>query len=487
MSQTVVIGAGPAGLTAAYELARRGRSVVLLEVAPTVGGLSRSFTLWGQRVDLGPHRFFSRDARVDAFWHEMAEGRCHWVTRLTRILYRDDLYSYPLKPFEVLGKLGAPEAARCVLSHAATKLKPKRASGHESFEDWVVSRFGRRLFEIFFKTYSEKLWGIPCAGIDSDFAAQRIQGFSLWEALVHAVPGLRRKHATLVDRFAYPSGGAGMIYENLARRIGELGGDVRLGTSVKRVLLSGGQVTGVELSDGGRIDAGNVVSTMPLTRLVKGLEGISRRAISSANQLKFRNTIIVYLRIGRRNLFDDNWIYVHSPDLRVGRITNFSNWGNENESDDDQSILALEYWCDGGDSQWQADDKVHIGVATDEIRKTGLIGNAPVIEGHVERINRCYPVYERGYKDLLTPIRDELRKIRGLQVIGRYGAFRYNNQDHSILMGMLAAENVVDGAGHDLWTVNTDFTQYQESELVGTCRSEGAMLNAEGAENKGIA
>lgn len=448
-------------MTAAYTLAKRGAAVSLYEAGGGVGGMARSLSLWGQTVDLGPHRFFSRDRRVNELWLGAAGSDYAMVRRLTRILYRGQFYRYPLQPFDALGKLGGIEAARCLASYARERFRPAPPDG--SFENWVRGRFGRRLFEIFFKTYSEKLWGIGCGELDADFAAQRIKRFSLMAALSGALLRNGAKHRTLADEFAYPTGGTGMVYERMARAVVELGGRVFLNTPVQRALAERGAVRGIELADGTALEYERVISTMPLTLLVERLPEAPALVREAARQLTYRNTILVYLEVSGANVCPDQWIYIHSPELRAGRITNFRNWAPQLCGGSPDSILALEYWCNAEDELWRQRDDELVALARRELAATTLVASDTLIRsGMVRRIPRCYPVYRRGYKELLRPIQEHLRGVRGLQVIGRYGSFKYNNQDHSILMGLLAAENVLENARHDLWSVNADYDTYQE-------------------------
>lgn len=462
-----VIGAGPAGLACAYQLAKAGVKTDVFEAGGAVGGLARSFSLWNQTVDLGPHRFFSKDPRVNKLWLEVVGHDYSMVDRLTRILYKNELYQYPLRPIDVVGKLGPAETARALLSYIREKIAPETpGAGEETFESWVVRRFGRRLYEIFFKTYSEKLWGIPCSELDADFAVQRIKKFSLYEALKAALSTDKTgKHKTLVDRFAYPLDGTGTVYERMASYVSERGGNIYLKSPVKRVIKIDREAKGLELMDGKAEAYDHIVSTMPLTLLVLGLEGVSEDAAAAAKSLRFRNTILVYLNVQSENLFPDNWIYIHSPQLRVGRITNFRNWSPRLYGGEKSSILALEYWCDEADEFWSWEDNRLIELGKKELADAGLVRSDTVTDGYVYRINKCYPVYSAGYRMHLKPIEEYLGGIRGLTVIGRYGSFKYNNQDHSILMGILAAENIVNGAGNNLWAINTDY-EYQESALI---------------------
>jgi protoporphyrinogen oxidase len=362
--------------------------------------------------------------------------------------------------------MGLVSAASCLGSYLKEKVRPSfKGEENQTFESWVVGRFGRRLFNMFFKSYSEKLWGIPCSALDADFAAQRIKKFSLGQAVKAALGFGKKQHKTLVDQFAYPLGGTGMVYERMADRVRQLGGEVHLHQSVKRIVHEERQVKGLERADGGFEPFEHVISTMPLTLLVRGLGNLPPAVEQGVAALRFRNTILVYLNVAATELFKDQWLYIHSPDLGTGRVTNFRNWVPELYGQATNTILALEYWCYDEDEQWQSDDRALVELGEHEMRATGLLGDARVQAGHVRRIRRCYPVYARGYKKHLEPIMAYLRGFEGLSAIGRYGAFKYNNQDHSILMGLLAAENILEDRGHDLWAVNTD-TTYQEAAVI---------------------
>jgi len=466
--RVAVIGAGPAGMTAAFQLSRGGAEVTVFEADERVGGLARSLELWGQTVDLGPHRFFCTEERVNRLWREVVGSDYRFVNRLTRILYQGSFYDYPLRPLNALRNMGLVNACRCLASYLKEKARPSfPGAENESFESWVVDRFGRRLFEMFFKSYSEKLWGIPCHELDADFAAQRIRKFSLGEAVASAVlPWRAARHKTLVDRFAYPLRGTGSVYVKMAERMRACGGEIRLRCPVRGVLRDGFEVRGVELSDGDRKPCDHVISTMPLTLLVRSLGNIPAEVEAAVAALRFRNTVLVYLHVDSDALFDDQWIYVHSPDLKMGRVTNFRNWVPELYGDKRTTILALEYWCYPADSLWSESEQQIIERAKTEMEATGLLRGATVLDGHVVRIPRCYPVYARGYKEHVQKIAMYLRNFRGLTAIGRYGAFKYNNQDHSILMGVLAAENLLQNKTHDLWSINADADSYQEEALV---------------------
>jgi protoporphyrinogen oxidase len=476
--RVAVIGAGPAGLTVSYELAKAGVHVEVFEADATVGGLCRTISLWGQRVDLGPHRFFSSDQRVNRLWLEVVGRDYAMINRLTRIHYKNRFFSYPLKPLDTFANLGIVEVARCVASYAKQRVCPTLACG--TFEEWVVQRFGRRLYEIFFKTYSEKLWGISCQELDADFAAQRIKKLSLLSALKNAIMGSRSAtgHQTLVDRFAYPLAGTGMVYERMAQSIERHGGKVHLRRPVSRVDVQQSKACALEFVDGTRLAFDQIVSTMPLTLLVKNIPGLPSPVQEAIASLRFRNTILVYLNVAGQNLFPDNWLYIHSVDLQAGRVTNFRNWVPQLYGAATSTILALEFWCNDNDALWTEDDARLIRRAEEEIRRTGLIRESAVLDGHVHRIKRCYPVYRRGYKEAVATIATYLSSIRNLTVIGRYGSFKYNNQDHSILMGLLCAENLLHGRGHDLWSINTDYETYQEATVITETGLEPASARA---------
>lgn len=457
-----VIGAGPAGMTAAYLLSKHNFDVEVFEAGTRVGGLAKTIELWNQKVDLGPHRFFCSDRRVNELWLEVLGKDFIVVDRLTRIYYRRKLFHYPLKPLDALAKLGTWEAFRCTLSYAKQSFRSTQPSG--TFEDWVVNRFGRRLFEIFFKTYSEKLWGISCQDLDDDFAAQRIKKLSLFEALKNALTnGRGNTHKTLIDRFVYPKYGSGMVYERMADLMQRRGGTIHFRTAVHKVLTENRRAYGLEFEDGATRQFDHIISSMPLSLLVSRLPEAPVEIRQRARSLKFRNTILVYLKVDSTDLFRDNWIYIHEAELKVGRVTNFRNWSPDLYSGERVSVLALEYWCDDKDAIWEAPHGEIIELAKGEIQQTGLTKNAAILDGFVHKIHRCYPVYFRGYKQVLEPIEAYLNTISGLKAIGRYGAYKYNNQDHSILMGMLAADDLINNRDHHLWHINTDFDSYQES------------------------
>ncbi|MCF8379962.1 MAG: FAD-dependent oxidoreductase [Bacteroidales bacterium] len=465
-----VIGAGPAGLTAAYELSKGLKSglvdqIDLFELSPQVGGLSKSIDLWNQRVDLGPHRFFSHDRRINELWLEVVEKEYDIVNRQTRIFYRNKFYDYPLKATNALKNLGIFEAILCVISYFIQKLFPVKNT--DTFESWVTRRFGKRLYKHFFKSYSEKLWGIKCDQLDSDFASQRIKKLSLFEAVKNSLLSSKKNvHKTLVDEFAFPLKGTGFVYEKMAALFKENGGNIHFSKGVERVLVVDKVVKGIELISGEKLEYEHVISTMPLSLLINTLPETPSQIRELANSLKFRNTILIYLRINKTDLFPDQWLYIHSAELKTGRITNFRNWVPELYGNDEHSIVCLEYWFNFEDKEWSMSDEELIETAKHEFSNTGLLKDGEILDGKVIRLPRCYPVYYKNYKQQLKPIETYLDTIGNLQAIGRYGSYKYNNQDHSIFMGILAAENVLKKANHNLWNINTDYESYQEESVI---------------------
>ena len=467
-----IIGAGPAGLTAGLNLSKKGYKVDIYEASSSVGGMSKTIKLWEQLVDLGPHRFFSQDPRVNKVLFEILEKDYTIVNRTTRILYNNFFFDYPLKPFNALKGLGIFESIKCLVSYLTSKIKNilfKQNVEINSFENWVRDRFGTRLFEIFFKTYSEKLWGISCKDLDSDFAAQRIKKLSLFEAIKSAIfKNKKNKHKTLIDAFVYPNLGTGMIYQRMMKKILNLGGEIYFNERVKSVNPKLKDNTKVEIifQNDNTKTYDEVISTMPLTTLVKSMGNIvPKTVIECVDKLKFRNTILVYLEINNENIFPDQWIYVHSQNFKTGRITNFKNWAPTINKNKKETILCLEYWANDNSDLWSESDENLINLAISEITETKLVEKNSIKNGFVVKLPKCYPVYSIGYKDKLEPVKEFLNKYKNINVIGRYGSFKYNNQDHSILMGILAAENISEKKQHNLWDLNNDYEYQERGEL----------------------
>jgi protoporphyrinogen oxidase len=466
MDRTVVIGAGPAGLAAAHELTVLGKSATVLEKDDQVGGIARTVVYRGYRFDIGGHRFFTRAAGIQELWEEVMGEDFLVRPRLSRIHYNDRFFHYPLKPVEALIGLGPFEALRILISYLRARAFP--IEDERSFEEWVVNRFGRRLFEIFFQTYTEKVWGRPCSEIGAEWAAQRIKNLDLVAAVRNALLGSRgdgRIVTTLIDRFHYPRLGPGMLWERWTERLGERGVEVRLGTEVTRLHHAGGRVVFAETREpdgtARRIEGRHFISTMPVRELVHALAPAPpEEVIEAADRLQYRDFLTVVLILDVAELFPDNWIYIHSPDVRVGRIQNFKNWSPEMVPDPSTTSLGLEYFVHEGDDLWSMPDDALIALGTRETARLGLVDEARVRDGAVMRVQKAYPVYDGHYLEALATIRGWLSSIGNLQLVGRNGQHRYNNQDHSMLTGILAARNI-DGERHDVWSVNVE-EEYHE-------------------------
>jgi len=485
LPSTIVLGAGPAGLTLAYALSRHGAPVTVLEADPEyVGGISRTVRHKGFLFDIGGHRFFSKSAEVNALWDELLPHDMLDRPRSSRIYYRGNFFSYPLKPMDALSKLGVIESVRCMLSYALAKLSPTPAG---NFEEWVVNQFGRRLFEIFFKTYTEKVWGMPCTEISADWAAQRIKGLSLASAVRNALfPPKSDQPAdkvvkTLISTFRYPRKGPGMMWEAAADKTRAQGGKVLMGHRVAGVtrLPDGGYEVAARTADGGEVTlrADHVVSSMPLRELLHGLSP-APSCLAAADRLRYRDFLTVALILKDRGVFDDNWIYIHDPSVKVGRVQNFKSWSPELVPDPALNCYGLEYFCFEGDETWNAPDEELVRLATRELATLGLAAEEDVVEGCVVRQKKAYPVYDATYASAVEEIRGCLSAYPGLHLVGRNGMHRYNNQDHAMMTAMLTAQNILAGRDlYDVWQVNQD-AEYHEAGRAG---SESGTFSRPGA------
>ena len=464
----VIIGAGPAGLTAAYQLCKAGVPSIVLEKDAVVGGLSRTVSHEGFHFDIGGHRFFTKVKAVEDMWREVLGQDLLRCRRLSRIYYRKKFFLYPLKPANALFNLGIWNAAWILLSYLKAQAFPGKPE--DTFEQWVSNRFGKRLYHVFFKTYTEKVWGIPCSEITADWAAQRIKGLSLLTALKSAFTKDQNRDKsstikTLIDAFDYPRLGPGQMWETVARNVQQQGAEVRLGTDVATIRWSPGRVTGIMSDRNGRtdeIEGSHFVSSMPIRDLLQRfVPAVPDHVLEAASSLNYRDFLTVALVIRQPDLFPDNWLYVHDPDVKLGRIQNFKNWSQDMVPDQQKTCLGLEYFCLEGDGLWSMSDRELIELGTQELQILGLAKASDIEDGAVVRMQKAYPVYDSTYADALKIVRDFTDRLDNLQLVGRNGMHKYNNQDHSMLTAMLAVKNIL-GDKHDLWGVNADQDYHED-------------------------
>ncbi len=468
----VIIGAGPAGLTAAYELTRRNRRPVVLEADSVVGGISRTVERDGWRFDIGGHRFFTKVSPVEAFWHEILPDEDFMLRpRKSRIFYQGKFYDYPLRAVNALTNLGALEALRCVLSYLWVRVHPP--ADQSNFEGWVASRFGWRLYRHFFKTYTEKIWGHPGSEMGADWAAQRIKNLSLPSAIVNALmPKRNQKDITsLIEEFEYPKLGPGMMWERCAEKVEAAGSKIEMRSQVTRIRRGPGGATSVVATsaDGGQTDhrCTAVISSMPLSELVRVMDPPAPPGVLlAADDLVYRDFLTVALVVpASRVPWDDNWIYIHDPGVRTMRIQNFGSWSPYLVKDG-RNVLGLEYTVDEGDAAWTAPDDRLVEQAKQELGKLGLVEPSAVEAGYVVRMPKAYPYYDADYHRNVDTIRAWLEaEVPNVHPVGRNGMHRYNNADHSMYTAMLTVENLF-GARHDVWSVNVE-DEYHETLRTG--------------------
>ena len=476
----IVVGAGPGGLTAAYLLAKEGARVTVLEGTDVVGGISQTAQYKGYRFDIGGHRFFTKYPPVQALWEELLANEFISVPRLSRIYYDGKFFDYPLKPMNALRGLGFWNACMIVLSYLRAHFWPSPVE--ENFEQWVSNRFGKRLYETFFKTYTEKVWGIPCTEIRAEWAAQRIQGLSLARAIVSAASLNKRstKIKTLINEFRYPRLGPGQMWEVCRDRIEELGGKVLMNHKVRELVVQEGRVAGVvaDTANGEvRITGDHFFSTMPLRELTRSLRPQPSPTVQQAGEgLRYRDFLVVALILDSDDVFPDNWIYIHSDGVKVGRIQNFNNWSKAMVPDEGRTCVGLEYFCFEGDGLWTAPDDELIALAKRELEELGLAKASLVVDGTVIRMPKAYPIYDESYRDHLDVIRTHLDGLPNLHPVGRNGMHKYNNQDHSMLTAMMSVWNML-GAKHDVWAVNTDFEYHEEMRVPDAIDETGVNVS----------
>jgi protoporphyrinogen oxidase len=520
----VIAGAGPAGLTAALELLRRTDiTPVVIEADDQVGGISKTINYRGNRMDLGGHRFFSKSDWVMRWWQEilpLAEGQtpCSSAVRIhyrgqsrdfqperpaadspdavllvrrrkSRIFYRRRFFDYPLTLNAATVKnLGLRETLKIGLSYCRAQLKSR--SPENTLEDFLINRFGVRLYRTFFKDYTEKVWGVPCHAISADWGAQRIKGLSVVKAVAHALTrGSRRSDDTaqretetsLIERFLYPKLGPGQMWEAVARRVTKLGGEVHLRQRVVAVEHTAGEIVSVDVAAG---DSGEVrrlpcdyfFSTMPVRELTAMLRPEESSIAQIAAGLPYRSFITVGLLL--RSMRGgppppDNWIYIQEPDVRIGRLQIFNNWSPAMVADPGTVWLGLEYFCDQGDELWTMEDEAFLRFAACELEKIGLIDRKDVIDGTLVRVPLAYPAYFGAYEQF-GRLRGFLDRFSNLYPIGRNGMHRYNNQDHSMLAANAAVDSILGNASkQDVWNVNTEEAYHEEPAVTDEGPSAG--------------
>ncbi len=467
----VIIGAGPAGLTAAYQLCKAGMRSVILEKDTAVGGISKTVNYKGYHFDIGGHRFFTKVKAVEDMWREvLSKGQMLRRSRLSRIYYNKKFFYYPLRATNALFGLGIWNSCLIVLSYLWAQVFPVKPE--DTFEQWVSNRFGNRLYTIFFKTYTEKVWGIPCSEITADWAAQRIKGLSLSSAVKSALIGNGKKNGnkgdlikTLIDEFDYPERGPGMMWETVTQLVTDQGSEVLLKADVEKLCWQGDKITGLEISVGQErktVTGQHFISSMPIRELVWKLEPAPPvEVLKAANMLNYRDFLTVALIIDQPDLFKDNWIYIHDPAVKIGRIQNFKNWSPHMVPDQGKTCLGLEYFCQEGDGLWTMSDKDLIELGKAELELLKLVKASDVIDGSVVRMPKAYPVYDSTYADALVTVREFISQLGNLHLVGRNGLHKYNNQDHSMLTAMLVVKNIL-GAHYDIWSVNADQEYHEE-------------------------
>jgi protoporphyrinogen oxidase len=476
----LIVGAGPAGLTAAFQLAKAGKTSLVLEADDVVGGISRSPERDGWRFDIGGHRFFTKVQPVEDLWHEILPDSDFLMRpRMSRIYYDGKYYDYPLKAMNALGNLGVVEAARCVLSYGWARIRPPE--NQSNFEGWVTARFGNRLYRHFFKTYTEKVWGVPATELQADWAAQRIKNLSLSKAIVNAVlPKRNQKEITsLIEEFQYPKYGPGMMWERCRDLVEAAGTKVLMNTKVTKIRHRDGRALAVvgESVDGTESEypCSAVMSSMPITALLRCMDPpVPGKVLKAADDLHYRDFLTIALVVPEEAGFPDNWIYVHSPDVKLGRIQNFGSWSPYLVKEG-RTCLGLEYFVFEGDEYWTMADDELVELGKRELATLGLVDAAAVEAGYVVRMPKAYPYYDGDYKDNVDILRGWLAKHAvNVYPVGRNGMHKYNNQDHSMYTAMLSVENLL-GASHDVWAVNVE-EDYHEEKGPGRTGRDAPIL-----------
>ncbi len=471
--RVLCIGGGPAGLTGAYLLSKKGIAVTVLEADPQyLGGISKTVSHKGFLCDIGGHRFFSKSEEVVNLWNEILEEGFIKRPRKSRIYYKKKFFDYPLKAGNAIRNLGIVESSLCILSYLKASACPVK--NPKNFEEWVRNRFGHRLFSIFFKSYTEKVWGMKCTEISADWAAQRIKGLSLWSALKNALfrssTSDKEVVKTLIDFFHYPRKGPGMMWETAGRKIREQGGEIKMGQRVVRLhykpegrwsIISRSAADGAETHH----EADFIISSAPIRELINSIKPKpSKDVVEAATSLSYRDFLIVGLITKDRKIFDDNWIYIHDPTVKVGRIQNFKSWSPEMVPETSVNCYGMEYFCFEGDGIWTSKDEDLTKLAMDELIRLGLARPGDLMDGFVVRQKKAYPVYDDKYAQNVDIVRRSISEnYPGLYLVGRNGMHKYNNQDHAMMTAMLTVENIITGKEiYDTWKVNQDAEYIEE-------------------------
>ncbi len=468
--EVVVIGAGPAGLTAAFQFHKHGVASTIIEADDRVGGISRTAQRDGWRFDIGGHRFFTKVQPVEDLWHEILPDEDFLMRpRKSRIFYNGKYFDYPLKASNALKNLGVIEAVLCVLSYAWARVRPPK--DQTNYEGWLVARFGWRLYRTFFKTYTEKLWGVPVSEMPADWAAQRVKGLSLGNAIMNALmPKKNQKELTsLIEEFQYPKYGPGMMWETCTDKVVAQGSKVVMETKVTKVTHADGKATSVLATHQGggttEYPATEVISSMPISHLLEAMDPpVPAEVKAAAEDLRYRDYLIVALAMPEELIdFDDNWIYIHDPKVRTMRIQNFGSWSPYMVKEG-RNTLGLEYTVWEGDNEWNADDDWLIDRAKAELEQLGLCKAGQIEAGWVVRQAKAYPIYDDRYRANVDILRGWLAEhASNVHPVGRNGMFRYNNQDHSMFTAMLTVENIATGTTHDVWEVNVEEEYHEEA------------------------
>ncbi len=470
--KVVIIGAGPAGLTAAYQLCKLGKESIVLERDYLVGGIARTVNYKNYLFDIGGHRFFTKINRAKHMWQEVLQEDLLHRKRLSRIYYNKKYFYYPIRLLNALSGLGIWNSSMIILSYIHAHIFPYK--NEETFEHWVTNRFGKRLYDTFFKSYTEKVWGIPCHEIRAEWAAQRIKGLSLRSALKNTLMKPYKKNngniaKTLINSFEYPKLGPGMMWQTVSNVIQKNGSTVHLDSEVEAIIWDRNKkrVDSIEVRTNGQktlFYGKEFISTMPIRELIQKIRpAVPGEVLEAANNLNYRDFLTVALIVNQPDLFPDNWIYIHDPLVKLGRVQNFKNWSPDMVADRNKSCLGLEYFCFEGDELWNMQDEDLIELGKRELEVIGLVKSSDIEDGSVVRMPKAYPAYDSKYREMLKIIRQYLKEISNLQLIGRNGLHRYNNQDHSMLTAMLAVENIC-GANHDLWSVNEEKEYHEDSK-----------------------